>query len=87
MSDESKLLYLLGVLIYLCLGLFRNILKERALFNQGKISSPNDSIEFFKYTSKNLTFGDVLFYPVQIFMITIIFIVLGMIRSFAFLLK
>lgn len=87
MSDESKLLSLLGVMCYLCLGLVRNMLKERALFNQGKISSPNDSVEFCKYTSKNLTFGDILFYPVQLFMLAIIGVVVGTLKTFAFLLK
>lgn len=87
MSDETKLLLLLAVMSYLCLGLVRNILKERVLYNQGKISTHNDSFEFLKYTCQHPTFGDLLFFPVQIFMVTILLVVIGFLKSFSFLLK
>ncbi len=87
MDNETKLLAMCVIFSYLCLGLIRNTLKERILYNQGKLSASNDSIAFLKYTSKNLSFGDLLFFPTQIFMVSIIFAVVGLIRGFSFLLK
>jgi hypothetical protein len=87
MDDGTKLLIMCLCLSYLCLGIFRNALKERILYNQGKLSASNDSIAFLKYTSKNLSFGDLLFFPTQIFMVSIIVAVIGLIRVFSFLLK
>lgn len=87
MDYDDKLLALCVFLTYLCLGLIRNTLKERILYNQGKLATSNDAIAFLKYTSKNLSFGDLLFFPTQIFMVSIIVAVVGLIRGFSFLLK
>ena len=78
---------LIPILIYLIVGSVRNMMKQAYLFNQNKLQKPNDSIEFFQYTIKQPSFGDVLFFPVQLLQLVLVLCILALFNLFSFLLK
>jgi hypothetical protein len=80
-------LIIISLFAYLLIGLIRNMLKQAYLFNNNKIKTANDTIEFFQYTIKQPSFGDLLFLPVQILMLTIDLLICALFKLFSFLLK
>lgn len=78
---------LLCIMLYLLVGLLRTIFKTAYLHSQGKISARNDDRAALLYMIKNPTLGDLLFLPVQLFLVISCLLVLGCLNLFLFVFK